>query len=166
MSALQELGIQPRDKVALVSKNCAEWFICDLAMMLGDFVSVPIFPTAGADTIEYCVTHSESKALIGGKLDDAAATQQVLDAMPNLISISLPYDTAPKCQHSFNDLIAKSQPSNARPEHYDDKLMSLVYTSGTSGLPKGAMLTYGAFSWSVQQPVSYTHLTLPTRDEV
>lgn len=47
VSALQELGIQPRDKVALVSKNCAEWFICDLAMMLGDFVSVPIFPTAG-----------------------------------------------------------------------------------------------------------------------
>ncbi|NRF24525.1 AMP-binding protein [Vibrio coralliilyticus] len=155
VSALQELGIQPRDKVALVSKNCAEWFICDLAMMLGDFVSVPIFPTAGADTIEYCVTHSESKALIGGKLDDAAATQQVLDAMPNLISISLPYDTAPKCQHSFNDLIAKSQPSNARPEHYDDKLMSLVYTSGTSGLPKGAMLTYGAFSWSVQQLIDH-----------
>ncbi|MCM5509953.1 MULTISPECIES: AMP-binding protein [Vibrio] len=155
VSALEELGIQPRDKVALVSKNCAEWFICDLAMMLGDFVSVPIFPTAGADTIEYCVTHSESKALIGGKLDDAAATQQVLDAMPNLISISLPYDTAPKCQHSFNDLIAKSQPSNARPEHYDDKLMSLVYTSGTSGLPKGAMLTYGAFSWSVQQLIDH-----------
>lgn len=47
VSALNDLGVQPRDKVALVSKNCAEWFICDLAMMLGDFVSVPIFPTAG-----------------------------------------------------------------------------------------------------------------------
>ena len=155
VAALQELGLQPRDKIALVSKNCAEWFICDLALMLGDFVSVPIFPTAGADTIEYCVTHSESKALIGGKLDDATATQQVLDAMPNLISISLPYDTAPQCQHNFNNLIAQSQPSKDRPEHYDDKLMSLVYTSGTSGLPKGAMLTYGAFSWSVQQLINH-----------
>ncbi|MDA0118936.1 AMP-binding protein [Vibrio sp. T11.5] len=155
VAALQALGLQPRDKIALVSKNCAEWFICDLALMLGDFVSVPIFPTAGADTIEYCVTHSESKALIGGKLDDATATQQVLDAMPNLISISLPYDTAPQCQHNFNNLIAQSQPSKDRPEHYDDKLMSLVYTSGTSGLPKGAMLTYGAFSWSVQQLINH-----------
>ncbi|AYO18894.1 AMP-dependent synthetase [Vibrio owensii] len=155
VSALRNLGVQPGDKVALVSKNCAEWFICDLAMMLGDYVSVPIFPTAGADTIEYCLTHSESKALIGGKLDDPAATQQVIDAMPDIISISLPYDTAPNCQYQFKELIANAKPSEERPQHYDDKLMSLVYTSGTSGLPKGAMLTYGAFSWSVQQLINH-----------
>lgn len=155
VSALNELGVQPRDKVALVSKNCAEWFICDLAMMLGDFVSVPIFPTAGADTIEYCLTHSESKVLIGGKLDDAAATQQVIDDKPDLITISLPYDTAPNCKYQFNQLIDAHEPSTHRPEHYDDKLMSLVYTSGTSGLPKGAMLTYGAFSWSVQKLIEH-----------
>ncbi|HHX8563137.1 AMP-binding protein [Vibrio sp. RM-44-3] len=155
VSALRNLGVQPGDKVALVSKNCAEWFICDLAMMLGDYVSVPIFPTAGADTIEYCVTHSESKALIGGKLDDPKATQQVIDAMPELISIALPYDTAPKCKHEYQALIADAVPSEESPQHYDDKLMSLVYTSGTSGLPKGAMLTYGAFSWSVQQLINH-----------
>ncbi|AYO10237.1 AMP-dependent synthetase [Vibrio campbellii] len=155
VTALRNLGVQPGDKVALVSKNCAEWFICDLAMMLGDYVSVPIFPTAGADTIEYCVTHSESKALIGGKLDDPAATQQVIDSMPDLISIALPYDTAPKCQYQFIEIIADVEPSAERPQHHDDKLMSLVYTSGTSGLPKGAMLTYGAFSWSVQQLINH-----------
>lgn len=155
VSALQALGLKPRDKVALVSKNCAEWFICDLAMMLGDFVSVPIFPTAGADTIEYCVTHSESKALIGGKLDDAGATQEVIDGQAGLITIALPYDTAPKCQHQFNDLMAQHAPTDFRAEHCDDKLMSLVYTSGTSGLPKGAMLTYGAFSWSAQQLINH-----------
>ncbi|MDW2102155.1 AMP-binding protein [Vibrio sp. 1580] len=155
VSALRSLGLKPGDKVALVSKNCAEWFICDLAMMLGDYVSVPIFPTAGADTIEYCVTHSESKAIIGGKLDDPKATQQVIDAMPELISIALPYDTAPKCKHEYQALIADAVPSKERPQHYDDKLMSLVYTSGTSGLPKGAMLTYGAFSWSVQQLINH-----------
>ncbi|ABU72310.1 AMP-binding protein [Vibrio campbellii] len=155
VSALRNLGVQPGDKVALVSKNCAEWFICDLAMMLGDYVSVPIFPTAGADTIEYCVTHSESKALIGGKLDDPAATQQVIDSMPDLINIALPYDTAPKCQYQFTKIITDVEPSAERPQHHDDKLMSLVYTSGTSGLPKGAMLTYGAFSWSVQQLINH-----------
>ena len=155
VTALRNLGVQPGDKVALVSKNCAEWFICDLAMMLGDYVSVPIFPTAGADTIEYCVTHSESKALIGGKLDDPAATQQVIDSMKDLISIGLLYDNAPKCQYQFIEIIADVEPSAERPQHHDDKLMSLVYTSGTSGLPKGAMLTYGAFSWSVQQLINH-----------
>lgn len=155
VSALRNLGVQPGDKVALISKNCAEWFICDLALMLGDYVSVPIFPTAGADTIEYCITHSESKALICGKLDDAKATQQVLNEISDLISIALPYNTAPVCQHQYTQLIAQEVPSEARPVHYDDKLMSLVYTSGTSGLPKGAMLTYGAFSWSVQQLIDH-----------
>ncbi|UTZ22563.1 AMP-binding protein [Vibrio campbellii] len=155
VSALRNLGVQPGDKVALVSKNCAEWFICDLAMMLGDYVSVPVFPTAGADTIEYCVIHSESKALIGGKLDDPAATQQVIESMPDLISIALPYDTAPKCQYQFTEIITDVEPSAERPQHHEDKLMSLVYTSGTSGLPKGAMLTYGAFSWSVQQLINH-----------
>ncbi|MGF1773598.1 AMP-binding protein [Vibrio maritimus] len=155
VSALRSLGVQPGDKVALISKNCAEWFICDLAMMLGDYVSVPIFPTAGPDTIEYCLTHSESKALIAGKLDDPTATSEVISGLDSLITVSLPYDTAPSCQHSFTQLVADHQPSEERPVHYDDKLMSLVYTSGTSGLPKGAMLTYGAFNWSVQRLIDH-----------
>lgn len=155
VTALKELGAEPGDRIALISKNCAEWFICDLAMMLGDYVSVPIFPTAGADTIEYCITHSESKILIVGKLDDAAATQKVIDDLVDVKSIALPYDSAPHCQYQFTTLILQSEPSSDRPQHYDDKLMSLVYTSGTSGLPKGAMLTYGAFSWSVQQLINH-----------
>jgi long-subunit acyl-CoA synthetase (AMP-forming) len=151
VSALKAQGIESGDKVALVSKNCAEWFICDLAFMLGDYISVPIFPTAGAETIEYCLTHSESKALIVGKLDSADAVSDVMNNLPELLTISLPYDSAPECNHSFSALVATYPPSEARPKHYDDKLMSIVYTSGTSGVPKGAMLTYGAFSWSAQK---------------
>ncbi|MCL9773306.1 AMP-binding protein [Vibrio methylphosphonaticus] len=164
VSSLRALGIQPGDKVALISKNCAEWFICDLALMLGDYVSVPVFPTAGADTIEYCITHSESKALIAGKLDDDAATAQVIAQLPDVISIALPYDSAPSCQHTFIDLIAQHEPSTERPVHHDDKLMSLVYTSGTSGLPKGAMLTFGAFSWSVQMLID--HIGIEANDRL
>jgi len=164
VTALRGLGLQPGDRIALVSKNCAEWFICDLAMMLGDYISVPIFPTAGADTIEYCVTHSESKAIIGGKLDDPKATQEVIDKLDGLVSISLPYDTAPNCQHQFTPLVEHSDPSEERPQHYDDKLMSIVYTSGTSGLPKGAMLTYGAFAWSVQQLIN--HIGIEKQDRL
>ncbi|ENM5900358.1 AMP-binding protein [Vibrio mimicus] len=155
VSALRALGTEPGDKIALISKNCAEWFICDLALMLGDYVSVPIFPTAGSETIDYCLEHSESKILIVGKLDDNKATAQVLATRPNIISISLPYSSAAPCQYQYQSLIKQYEPSEERPTHYDEKLMSLVYTSGTSGLPKGAMLTYGAFTWSVQQLVNH-----------
>lgn len=151
VSALRALGANPGDKVALISKNCAEWFICDLAMMLGDYISVPIFPTAGSDTIEYCLNHSGSQHIIVGKLDDNEAVIEAMKAIPNIVSIALPYSSAPKCQYEYQELIKQYPPSSERVQHHDDKLMSLVYTSGTSGQPKGAMLTYGAFTWSVQQ---------------
>ncbi len=163
-SALRDKGIMPGDKVALVSKNCAEWFITDLALMLGDYVSVPIFPTAGADTIEYCATHSESKAMIVGKLDNDQAVSSVLENLPDLLTISLPYESAATCQYTFDELIAASDPIETRPQHYDDKLMSIVYTSGTSGVPKGAMLSYGAFSWSAQKLIE--HIGIAPQDRL
>jgi len=162
VTALREQGLQPGDKIALVSKNCTEWFIADFALMLGDFISVPIFPTAGADTMEYCVTHSESKAIIIGKMDDTQSIDTVINTHPNILTISLPYDSAPKCTYDFNSMIEQSVPSETRPKHDDGKLMSIVYTSGTSGTPKGAMLTFGAFSWSAQQLMN--HLDIDARD--
>jgi len=155
VSALRGLGAEPGDRIALISKNCAEWFICDLALMLGDYISVPIFPTAGSETIDYCLEHSESKILIVGKLDDNKATTQVLANRPNLLSIALPYPSAAQCQYEYRTLLKQHQPSTERPNHFDEKVMSLVYTSGTSGLPKGAMLTYGAFTWSAQQLINH-----------
>lgn len=148
VTALRHLGIQPGERVALISKNCAEWFICDLAMMLGSYISVPIFPTAGADTIAHCLTHSDSKLLIIGKLDSPDAVNQVTQQHPELPTISFNYPGTPEGMHTFSSLMHTHQPSTERPSHADDDLMSIVYTSGTSGLPKGAMLTYGAFAWA------------------
>ncbi|MBD1555657.1 AMP-binding protein [Vibrio sp. S9_S30] len=166
VSALQALGLEPGDKVALISKNCAEWFITDLALMLGDYISVPIFPTAGSETIEHCITHSGSKALIAGKLDDSAATTEIMNKLSDLITISLPYSSAPSCQYEFTTLISNQTPSELRPVHYDDKLMSIVYTSGTSGLPKGAMLTYGAFNWSSQKLIEHLEVDSAGNDRL
>lgn len=155
VSALQDLGLNPKDRVALISKNCAEWFITDLALMLGDFVSVPIFPTAGLETIEHCLTHSDSKVLIAGKLDHSDATTQVIEKLDYLSTIAFNYDSAPKCQLQFEDIVQQHQPSSSRPSHHDHTLMSIVYTSGTSGLPKGAMLTYGGFSTSAKHLINH-----------
>jgi len=155
VSALRSMGIQPGDRVALMSKNCAEWFITDLALMLGSYISVPIFPTAGPETVDHCISHSESKALLIGKLDDSKAINAVLADHPNLPTISFSYPSAPPCKFEFDTLVADSKPSEERPEHNPHDLMSIVYTSGTSGLPKGAMLTYGAFAWSSQRIIDH-----------
>ena len=68
-AALKGLGLQPGDRVAIISKNCAEWFISDLALMLAELVSVPVYPTANAETIGYVLNHSGCKAAFIGKLD-------------------------------------------------------------------------------------------------
>ncbi|WP_434138671.1 AMP-binding protein [Photobacterium leiognathi] len=151
VSAFRALGIQPGERIALISKNCAEWFISDLAMMLGNYISVPIFPTAGADTIEHCVTHSDSKLIIVGKLDSPDAINSVTNKLSHIPTISLSYPGTPQGQYTFSQLISEHQPSEERPTHNHDELMSIVYTSGTSGLPKGAMLTYGSFAWASHQ---------------
>ncbi|WP_407334043.1 AMP-binding protein [Enterovibrio sp. 27052020O] len=153
VSALRGMGLEPGDKVGLISKNCAEWFITDLALMLGSYVSVPIFPTAGADTIGHCLDHSEAKLLFVGKLDDTKALKETLEARSKLPTIAFPYPTI-HCGYDWSDLIAQHGRAEVTPNHQDDDLMSIVYTSGTSGLPKGAMLTHGAFAWSSQQLIS------------
>ncbi|WP_413516621.1 AMP-binding protein [Photobacterium phosphoreum] len=158
VTAFQQLGIQPGDRIALVSKNCAEWFICDLAMMLGGYVSVPIFPTAGADTISHCIDHSDSTLIIIGKLDSPTAINEVTASHPQLPTIAFSYPGTPAGQFQLDTLIEQYLPTSERCSHHDTDLMSIVYTSGTSGMPKGAMLTYGAFVWSSQKIIEHISL--------
>ncbi|MCD9462608.1 AMP-binding protein [Photobacterium phosphoreum] len=158
VTAFQQLGIQPGDRIALVSKNCAEWFICDLAMMLGGYVSVPIFPTAGADTISHCIDHSDATLIIIGKLDSPTAINEVTASHPQLPTIAFSYPGTPAGQFQLDTLIEQYLPTSERCSHHDTDLMSIVYTSGTSGMPKGAMLTYGAFVWSSQKIIEHISL--------
>lgn len=150
-NALLKLGLVPGDKVAIIAKNCAEWFIADLALMMAGMVSVPIFPTASRETIEYCLEHSECRMAFIGKLDNADACLEALSHLPEIITIGFPYAQTPECQLSYNDLLAEFAPLEQAVEQNDDSLMSIVYTSGTSGQPKGALLTFGAYCWTVNQ---------------
>jgi long-subunit acyl-CoA synthetase (AMP-forming) len=153
VTKLHEIGLQPGDKVAVISKNCAEWFITDLALMLGDFISVPIFPTAGSETIEHVLTHSESKVLFIGKLDSTDALKSSLTSLESLTTISFPYKHF-ECEYLWDEILNSCEPAVCTLERPYSSVMSIVYTSGTSGLPKGALLTYGSFAWTSAQIIS------------
>jgi protease-4 len=58
---LQSMGLSRGDRVAILSKNCAHFFIAELAIWIGGFTTVAIFPTEGADTIRFVLEHSEAK---------------------------------------------------------------------------------------------------------
>jgi len=69
-SVLKSYNLPDRSHVALLSKNCAHWVMADIAIMMAGHVSIPIYPSLNADGVNQVLVHSESKAIIIGKLDD------------------------------------------------------------------------------------------------
>ncbi|MFM4991672.1 AMP-binding protein [Aeromonas veronii] len=160
VTALRHLGLVAGDKVALLSKNCAQWFIADLAMQMGQYVSVPIYPTANVDTIEYVLRHSEAKVIFVGKLDDWKSQEAGVPA--DLLRIAFPYDTMP-ASHQWDDLLEAHEPIPDSPVQAPDSLLSLVYTSGSTGKPKGAMLSVERYAWSCEKLVETVSLSQADR---
>ena len=148
---LRKLGIQPGDKVAIWSKNCAEWIISDLAIMMAGGVSVPLYPGQSKANVHYVLKHSEAKILFVGKHDD---DNHVIDAIPeNFPTIGFNFYSGPS-HYSWDTLVEQSVPADfSIHEPKLDEVMTLVYTSGTTGQPKGAVHTYGSYGFAANNAV-------------
>jgi len=143
--ALRQLDLHPGDAVALLAKNCAEWFVADLAIMLGGYVSVPVYPTANADTIRYILEHSEARAVFVGKLDRPRRQGPGLGT--GIPRLGLPYDTV-SVDHEWDALLRLGEPLVDAPRPEPDQTMTIVYTSGSTGRPKGVVHTFASLSWA------------------
>ena len=129
---------QPGDKIAILAKNSAEWFIADIAIMMAGMVSVPIYSTAGEDTIDYVLSHSGARAVFLGKLDDTSAAEKAIPG--SVLRIAFPYDTA-SAAIQWNAWLEAYKPLVQLPVQQPDDIFTLVYTSGSTGRPKGVVLT-------------------------
>ena len=139
-SALLAQGLEPGDKVAILSKNCAHWFMADFAIMLAGLISIPIYPTANRETIAYVLEHSEAKLLFAGKLDDWES--QKSGVPESMAVIGFPYGVTTSLK--WDELIADQSLVNAHEPQWDD-IMTILYTSGSTGKPKGAIHSYRTF---------------------
>jgi long-subunit acyl-CoA synthetase (AMP-forming) len=140
---LKSMGLQPGDRVAMLSKNCAHFFIGELAIWLGGFTTVAIFPTEGPDTIKFVLEHSESKVLFVGKLDNWAAQEPGVPASIKRISMPL----GPKgAGEAWDDLIGRAAPLEGHLTREPADLAMIVYTSGSTGTPKGVMHSFGGMA--------------------
>jgi len=143
-AALTKLGMKPGDKVAILAKNCAEWVLADLAIAMAGMVSVPIYPTASADTVAYIIGHSEAKALFVGKLDEPEAIGSAIpEALP---TIAFPYPTT-ECRYEWQQLVDSAEPVAAPHQPAPDDVMTILYTSGSTGRPKGVVISYRAYAY-------------------
>lgn len=143
-TALLAQGLVKGDRVAILAKNCAEWFISDYAIQLASLISVPLYPMQTPESLEYVLKHSDSKVIIIGKLDGAKGMEPGIP--DNISRIAMPYPMDIKADHQWDELLANSAPFSGSPIQPMDDLMTIIYTSGTTGNPKGVMHTYRTFS--------------------
>ncbi|HBD12096.1 MAG TPA: AMP-dependent synthetase, partial [Porticoccaceae bacterium] len=136
---LLDQGFQPGDRIALLGKNSPEWFIADFAIAMAGLVSVPIYTTAGVQTIEHVLSHSGARAIFLGALENTEAAEQAL--LPGLPRIALPEAQLP-CEHQWRGWIEKHPALEKTVDAAPSDTMTLVYTSGSTGLPKGVVLTH------------------------
>ncbi len=159
---LDAAGIKKGDKVAICSKNCANWAISFLSIAANKGVIVSIMDAFVGTDIESLVNHSDAKAMFAG---DSVWKKVSIDNMPNLQLVigtndfELLYARTEKQSNAYKkseELFLKKYPHsyNKNDVHFPcdnlDELMIINYTSGTTSAPKGAMLSYRNISANVQ----------------
>ena len=159
---LMSLGIKPGDRVAIAGENTPEWFYADLGTQMIGAVAVGIYPTNPWVELQYIVRHSGSRVVITGdqeqtdKVFDALANNEGLPALEAIVCVDMKglRNYRQSQLMSFEALCERGRAfarENPDAEATLDRLISqgapddvciLVYTSGTTGPPKGAMLTH------------------------
>ena len=147
---LQSQGIQPGDRVALMSKNTAHWLMSDFAIWLAGGVSVPLYPTLAPATITQILEHSGAKLLFVGKLDGWEGMKPGVPAGLPCISHPLSPEDAKRSYPGWDDICARTAPLAGQPVRDGDELSTIMYTSGTTGTPKGVMHSFATFAWGVE----------------
>jgi long-chain acyl-CoA synthetase len=160
---LRELGIQPGDKVAIVSENRPEWALTDYACLCARTTDVPIYPTLTAKQTAYILRDSEAVAAF---VSTAAQLDKVLEVKGNLPGLKhvIVFDTGVQRRGegivALEAVEAKGRAARAKHPNWKqealtagpDDLATLIYTSGTTGDPKGVMLSHHNL-WSNVQAV-------------
>jgi long-subunit acyl-CoA synthetase (AMP-forming) len=154
---LQSLGLQRGDRVAILSKNCAHFFMAELAIWMAGCTTVAIFPTEAPDVVRYVLEHSGAKLIFVGKLD--TWTQQERGVPAALPRIALPLapavsSTTASCD-TWDAIIGRTPPLAGRPGRAADELAMIIYTSGSTGQPKGAMHAFGPVTAVAEGIIDY-----------
>jgi len=151
-SGIRSMNLHARSNIAILSKNCAHWLIADLAIMMAGHVSVPLYASISDASIKQILEHSESRAIFVGKLDDYEKQKEGIPSSVKKISIDF-YGIAEG--ELVSTWISKQNPLEKIAEWDSNELVTIMYTSGTTGKPKGVMFNSYAFQHATDIIMEY-----------
>ena len=158
---LLTLGLQAGDRVAILSDSRSEWVQCDLGIMAAAGITVPVYASSTSDQAAYIMQNSGATAMF---IDTAAQLDKILavrDQAPTLKHIVMMVDSPPDGDDAIltlADLIQRGRDAADQEAVLEARLQGLtpeheatyVYTSGTTGPPKGVVQTHGNHLFMVE----------------
>lgn len=154
----EALEVSKPKHIGILSKNSAHWILTDLSIDYAGAISVPFYPTLTSDQFNQVLTHSDCQILVVGKLDN---WDEIKQGIPAYVKILYTPDSPCNIGTSWQDVI-ESEKILATPEiAHPDSIATIVYTSGTTGTPKGVMITHKAVTIALNLARDLAHLENP-----
>lgn len=161
-AAIRALGLPPGSRLAISGRNTAHWIIADLAIAMAGHVSVGLYPRQGKATLGYILDHAEVKhVFVGPSLMPGDADELVASLPAGVQTIGTPYPGVPRTSKSWDEFVKGHAPLADYAAPADEALAMLIYTSGTSGQPKGVMLSNANIAFAIDNILKNTMEPLP-----
>ena len=154
----QTLNPDTPKHIGILSKNSAHWILADLAIAYAGGISVPFYPTLTSDQFNQVLTHSDCQILVVGRLDN---WDEIKKGIPDHIQILYTPDSPCQTGVAWETVLTSHIEADKPEEVAPDSIATIVYTSGTTGTPKGVMIPYHAIAIALNLAKDLAYLENP-----
>lgn len=165
-SALARLSFSKGDRVGILLRNGVNWVACDIAVMAIGCVTVPLYTHDSPTSIAGIISHAQCRLVVLDSHERWTSLQPLIEKSTGLehLWVAAPSREADKTADSDVSVVSLHAALSGAAERLEDvpsrpeDMATLVYTSGTTGIPKGVMLSHKAILWNAQAVTKFTKI--------